>query len=113
MNYEPYDITRARDYEKSLQRVATKGIVQLFNTVRKQQQQQSSTSKKEKKQNGINKGEFLDMLKNIDADESSYKILKKNPSTVNLYFEKKTSPRRSFSGGIINEETSTMECSPR
>jgi hypothetical protein len=81
MNYEPFDITRARDYERSLQRVATRGIVQLFNTVRKQQQT-SSTTKKDKKQTTINKGEFLDMLKTIDSDETSYKIMKKNQSTV-------------------------------
>ena len=84
MNYEPFDITRARDYERALQRVATRGIVQLFNTVRKQQQQSSSSSsmKKEKKETTINKGEFLDMLKIIDSDEVSYKIMKKNSSEV-------------------------------
>ncbi len=83
MNYEPFDITRAREYERALQRVATRGIVQLFNTVRKQQQTSSSSStKKAKKESTINKGEFLDMLKNIDSDEVSYKIMKKNQSTV-------------------------------
>jgi hypothetical protein len=83
MNYEPFDITRAREYERALQRVATRGIVQLFNTVRKQQQTSSSSStKKAKKESSINKGEFLDMLKNIDSDEVSYKIMKKNQSTV-------------------------------
>jgi hypothetical protein len=82
MNYEPFDITRARDYERALQRVATRGIVQLFNTVRKQQQNSSSSTKKEKKESTINKGEFLDMLKTIDSDEVSYKIMKKNQSTV-------------------------------
>ena len=85
MNYEPFDITRARDYERSLQRIATRGIVQLFNTVRKQQQSSSSSSsskKKEKKGDTINKGEFLDMLKNIDSDEVSCKIMKKNQSTT-------------------------------
>ena len=86
MNYEPFDITRARDYERSLQRVATRGIVQLFNTVRKQQQSSSSSSKKDKKETTINKGEFLDMLKTIDSDEVSCKIMKKNPSTVKKYF---------------------------
>ena len=83
MNYESFDITRGQDFEKALQRVATRGIVQLFNTVRKQQQQQhGSSSKKEKKDTTINKGEFLDMLKTIDSDEVSCKIMKKNPSTV-------------------------------
>ncbi|CAF4254744.1 unnamed protein product, partial [Rotaria sordida] len=69
-----------RDYERSLQRLATRGIVQLFNTVRKQQQNSSSstTTTKNKKENTINKGEFLDMLKTIDSDEVSCKIMKKN-----------------------------------
>lgn len=75
MNYEPFDITRARDYERSLQRVATRGIVQLFNTVRKQQQQHGPSTKK--KDTGINKGEFLDMLRNIDSDEIACKVVKK------------------------------------
>ena len=83
MNYESFDITRSRDYERTLQRVATRGIVQLFNTVRKQQQQQKSSSVK-KDNTTINKGEFLDMLKTIDSDETSYKILNKNQSTVNI-----------------------------
>jgi len=87
MNYEPFDITRARDSERSLQRLATRGIVQLFNTVRKQQQNSSSLStKKNKKENPINKGEFLDMLKTIDSDEVSCKIMKKNPTTVKNKF---------------------------
>lgn len=77
MNYEPFDLTRAREFERSLQRIATRGIVQLFNTVRKQQQQKSSLPSKDKKENKINKGEFLDMLRNIDGDEASYKIMKK------------------------------------
>lgn len=82
MNYEPFDITRARDHERALQRVATRGIVQLFNTVRKQQQTSSSSStKKDKKETTINKGEFLDMLKSIDSDEVSCKIMKKNQSS--------------------------------
>lgn len=81
MNYEPYDITRGRDYERSLQRVATRGIVQLFNTVRKQQQTSSGAAKK-KKETTINKGEFLDMLKTIDADEVSSKVLKKDRNQV-------------------------------
>ncbi|CAF1400399.1 unnamed protein product [Adineta steineri] len=82
MNYEPFDITRGRDYERSLQRVATRGIVQLFNTVRKQQQSSSSIKKKDKKETTINKGEFLDMLKTIDSDEVSCKIMKKNLATT-------------------------------
>ena len=81
MNYEPFDMTRGREYERSLQRIATRGIVQLFNTVRKQQQH-SSSSTKEKKEGGINKGEFLDMLRNIDSDETAFKVMKKTSSAV-------------------------------
>ncbi|CAF1253962.1 unnamed protein product [Adineta ricciae] len=95
MNYESFDITRGRDFEKALQRVATRGIVQLFNTVRKQQQQQHrSSSKKEKKDTTINKGEFLDMLKTIDSDEVSCKIMKKNPSKIESTTTTATTPVR-------------------
>lgn len=87
MNYEPFDITRGRDYERALQRVATRGIVQLFNTVRKQQQTSASSSassskKKDKKETTINKGEFLDMLKTIDSDEVACKVMKKNSTAT-------------------------------
>ena len=86
MNYEPFDITRSRDYERALQRVATRGIVQLFNTVRKQQQTSASSSssskKKDKKETTINKGEFLDMLKTIDSDEVACKVMKKNSAAM-------------------------------
>ena len=121
MNYEPHDITRGREYEKSLQKIATRGIVQLFNTVRKQQHQHSSSStKKEKKQNGINKGEFLDMLKNIDSDETSYKVLKNNAAMVKIsrwFFQRDVTGIFLFlQGGVINnsnEETGAMERSSR
>ena len=84
MNYESFDVTRGREHERALQRIATRGIVQLFNTVRKQQQHSSSSSsssKKEKKESSINKGEFLDMLKTIDSDEVSGKARKKTQQT--------------------------------
>ena len=83
MNYESFDVTRGREHERALQRIATRGIVQLFNTVRKQQQHSSSSSsaKKEKKESSINKGQFLDMLKTIDSDEVSGKATKKNQQT--------------------------------
>ena len=84
MNYEPFNITHGRDHERALQRLATRGIVQLFNTVRKQQQ--TSSRKKDKKESTINKGEFLDMLKTIDSDEVSCKIMKKNQSKVKEFF---------------------------
>ena len=88
MNYEPFDITRGRDYERSLQRIATRGIVQLFNTVRKQQQNSSSSkTTANKKNNSINKGEFLDMLKTIDSDDISCKIMKKSEAVVSKFLQ--------------------------
>ena len=115
MNYEPFDMTRGRDYERSLQRIATRGIVQLFNTVRKQQQH-SSTSTKEKKEGGINKGEFLDMLRNIDSDETAFKVMKKSSSTVRHSSLQRSRRNRTVVplGRIKNDgETSQMECSAR
>ncbi|UJR32350.1 hypothetical protein I4U23_019813 [Adineta vaga] len=103
MNYEPFDITRSRDFERALQRVATRGIVQLFNTVRKQQQQQkhhSSSSKKDKKETNINKGEFLDMLKTIDSDEVSCKIMKNNSSM----FESTTKPTTPVRWNVLQDD---------
>ena len=116
MNYEPFDITRARDHERALQRVATRGIVQLFNTVRKQQQTSSSSStKKDKKETTINKGEFLDMLKTIDSDEVSCKIMKKNQqSEVNMFDGDNKRNISIYSGSIISKDnTGQMECSSR
>ncbi|CAF0762428.1 unnamed protein product [Didymodactylos carnosus] len=90
LNYEKFSITTNREYEKGLQRIATRGIVQLFNTVRKQQKDLSdklnSAGKSERKRDKIlsttiNKGEFIDMLKTID-DETSYKVVNGKSSTA-------------------------------
>ncbi|EDV29328.1 RRP15-like protein [Trichoplax sp. H2] len=58
-------------HERSLMKIATKGVVQLFNAVRKQQKiieknlasTGSLESKKDKVRSSLSKGEFLDMLK--------------------------------------------------
>ncbi|XP_078484756.1 RRP15-like protein [Ciona intestinalis] len=59
-----------KDYERSLQKVATRGVVQLFNAVKKHQKQMeeklksvTTESKKEKVIQDVDKGKFLDMLK--------------------------------------------------
>jgi hypothetical protein len=116
MNYESFDVTRGREHERALQRIATRGIVQLFNTVRKQQQHSSSSSasKKEKKESSINKGEFLDMLKTIDSDEVSGKAMKKNQPTVRRWLVHISRQRVFFFiDERANDETRPMECSSR
>lgn len=65
-----------RDRERNLQRIATKGVVQLFNAVHKQQtllegrlaEAGSSERHREKAVQSLTKGRFLDMLKNVKAD---------------------------------------------
>lgn len=65
-----------RDRERNLQRIATKGVVQLFNAVHKQQmllegrlaEAGPSERRREKAVQSLTKGRFLDMLKNVKAD---------------------------------------------
>uniref|UniRef100_H2YQR9 RRP15-like protein n=1 Tax=Ciona savignyi TaxID=51511 RepID=H2YQR9_CIOSA len=84
MNYSKPSVLE-KDYERSLQKVATRGVVQLFNAVKKHQKQLEeklnsvkTESKKEKVVRDVDKGKFLDMLKgdiggaaakNIDEEE--------------------------------------------
>eukprot|EP00057_Strongylocentrotus_purpuratus_P030763 XP_782650.2 PREDICTED: RRP15-like protein [Strongylocentrotus purpuratus] len=67
-----------REFEKSLQRIATKGVVQLFNAVKKQQKTREdklkkvggSQRKRAKVEASLTKGNFLDMLKGTPAPSS-------------------------------------------
>ncbi|XP_039260201.1 RRP15-like protein [Styela clava] len=59
-----------KDYERNLQKIATRGVVQLFNAVKKHQKQldeklksAKTEGKKEQVMKSVSKGEFLDMLK--------------------------------------------------
>jgi len=68
MNYSKPNVLE-KDFEKSLQKIATRGVVQLFNAVRKHQKsldekmtKAKTIGKQDKVMKDINKGEFLDML---------------------------------------------------
>ncbi|XP_072166827.1 RRP15-like protein isoform X2 [Diadema setosum] len=64
-----------RERERALQRIATKGVVQLFNAVRKQQKTREeklkevggSQRKRAKVEASLTKGDFLDMLRGTPA----------------------------------------------
>lgn len=65
-----------KEKERALQKIATRGVVQLFNAVKKQQkttEQQlqevgSSVRKRDKVLEGVDKGKFLDVLKGASAN---------------------------------------------
>uniref|UniRef100_H2XX34 RRP15-like protein n=1 Tax=Ciona intestinalis TaxID=7719 RepID=H2XX34_CIOIN len=72
-----------KDYERSLQKVATRGVVQLFNAVKKHQKQMeeklksvTTESKKEKVIQDVDKGKFLDMLKDDEEDKPCWSVLR-------------------------------------
>ena len=77
-----------RDIERKLQRIATKGVVQLFNAVQKQQKlvegklsvAGSSEVKKSKALKTVTKGGFLDMLKPLNKDNIDDSSVDKEPS---------------------------------
>ncbi|CAI8032403.1 RRP15-like protein [Geodia barretti] len=75
------------DYERRLQKIATTGVVQLFNAVSqhsKQLQTQvkaaagTSQKKKAKVLSTIDKGSFLDMLKGRKSEEKKWPVLKED-----------------------------------
>ncbi|XP_002732980.1 RRP15-like protein [Saccoglossus kowalevskii] len=81
-----------REYEKSLQRTATRGVVQLFNAVKKQQKTLdtklkevgSSERKRTKVLESMTKGDFVDLLKGTAANVISKpdKDLLKMPASL-------------------------------
>lgn len=77
------DIVKDREAEKSLQRIATRGVVQLFNAVRKHQKNiddkvkevGGSERKKTKILSSVSKKDFIDVLRG--TEEGSSKTVKK------------------------------------
>jgi len=72
-----------REAERNLQRIAAKGVVQLFNAVKKQQsvqddKQQSALTSTQKK------GKFIDLLKSSDSSQSQRRKKVTNDSDVKL-----------------------------
>ncbi|CAK8681230.1 unnamed protein product [Clavelina lepadiformis] len=69
MNYVKPSVLE-KDYERTLQKTATRGVIQLFNTVKKHKREMeeklktaNTEGKKEKIIGDVDKGKFLDMLK--------------------------------------------------
>ncbi|XP_076464342.1 RRP15-like protein [Babylonia areolata] len=74
-----------KDKERMLQRIATRGVVQLFNAARQQQRMVkekmeeagSSVRRRDKVMGSISKKQFLDLLDNSQANTDSSKATKK------------------------------------
>lgn len=86
---EKPDIVRDRELERSLQRTATRGVVQLFNAVRKHQKNTGealkevggSERKKAKIISSISKKDFIDVLRRTEEGGKVSVKAEKNPPT--------------------------------
>lgn len=82
------DIVKDREGEKALQRIATRGVVQLFNAVRKHQKTidekvkdvGGSERKKAKILSSVSKRDFIDVLRR--TDETGAKTIKKEKTAT-------------------------------
>ncbi|XP_067305435.1 RRP15-like protein [Pseudorasbora parva] len=90
---EKPDVVRDREHERNLQRTATRGVVQLFNALKKHQKNVDeklkevggSERKKSKILSSVSKKDFIDVLRGADAAHTSTikkeKVVKvENPS---------------------------------
>uniref|UniRef100_H3CL79 RRP15-like protein n=1 Tax=Tetraodon nigroviridis TaxID=99883 RepID=H3CL79_TETNG len=76
MSREKPDVVKDREAEKTLQRVATRGVVQLFNAVRKHQKTMEkkvkeaggSERKKAKLLSSVSKKDFIHVLRRTEGD---------------------------------------------
>jgi Rrp15p len=80
------DITTQRGTEKALVRIATRGVVQLFNAVREQQRslrtrlkEAGSSRKREKVLKSLDKNGFLDLLEGKSSSSSTAQPAVKRP----------------------------------
>ncbi|XP_054758269.2 RRP15-like protein [Lytechinus pictus] len=98
-----------KEFERSLQRIATKGVVQLFNAVKKQQKTREerlkevggSTRKRAKVEASLTKGNFLDMLKGTPAPSKVDPSSKKKESITS---SKNTSVGAEPSWGVLRDD---------
>ncbi|KAF3691412.1 Transforming growth factor beta-2 [Channa argus] len=89
------DIVKDRETEKTLQRIATRGVVQLFNAVRKHQKTMEdkvkeaggSERKKAKILSSVSKKDFIDVLRRTEEGSKDSDKKKKNTTLekMNLY----------------------------
>ncbi|XP_050406439.1 RRP15-like protein [Patella vulgata] len=97
-----------RTTEKVLQRIATRGIVQLFNAVRKQQkllddqlvEAGSSERRKDKVVESMTKGKFLDILKGTASKSEDSK------NTKNINKQKQRETNENIEDSVEEEEDS-------
>ncbi|XP_051999401.1 RRP15-like protein [Xyrauchen texanus] len=88
---EKPDVVRDKDHERNLQRIATRGVVQLFNAVKKHQKSVDqmmkdvggSERKKSKILSSVSKKDFIDVLRGADSPA----IKKEKKATVQVKVE--------------------------
>nr|XP_028580454.1 RRP15-like protein [Podarcis muralis] len=79
------DVAKDREMERSLQRIATRGVVQLFNAVRKHQQNVSekvkeagsSERKRAKLISSVSKRDFINVLRGMEGTETEQNAARK------------------------------------
>ncbi|NWH39651.1 RRP15 protein, partial [Chloropsis hardwickii] len=77
------DVVKDREKERNLQRIATRGVVQLFNAVRTHQKKMeeevkkagSSEKRRAKLMSSVSKRDFIDVLRNVEGAKGG-----KNPT---------------------------------
>ncbi|XP_051720876.1 RRP15-like protein isoform X3 [Ctenopharyngodon idella] len=87
------DVVRDREHERNLQRIATRGVVQLFNALKKHQKNVDermkevggSERKKSKILSSVSKKDFIDVLRGADVARAS--TVKKEKVPVNVKVE--------------------------
>ncbi|XP_051720875.1 RRP15-like protein isoform X2 [Ctenopharyngodon idella] len=87
------DVVRDREHERNLQRIATRGVVQLFNALKKHQKNVDermkevggSERKKSKILSSVSKKDFIDVLRGADVARAS--TVKKEKQPVNVKVE--------------------------
>nr|XP_061789688.1 RRP15-like protein [Nerophis lumbriciformis] len=92
---EKPDVLKDREAEKALQRIATRGVVQLFNAVRKHQKNidnkvkeaGGSERKKAKILSSVSKKDFIDVLRKTES-ESKDTVKKENDISTTEVVEK-------------------------
>ncbi|XP_020664123.3 RRP15-like protein [Pogona vitticeps] len=80
------DVAKDREMERNLQRIATRGVVQLFNAVRKHQKNVdekvkeagSSERKRAKLISSVSKRDFIDVLRGMEGTETERNIARKS-----------------------------------
>nr|XP_060610237.1 RRP15-like protein [Anolis sagrei ordinatus] len=80
------DVAKDREMERNLQRIATRGVVQLFNAVRKHQKNVdekmkeagSSERKRAKLISSVSKRDFIDVLRGMEGTETEQNVAKKS-----------------------------------